>query len=85
MARIEKVDMEWEANGSRNAHKVPKKQWNRWNEDERIVFNELYDQMVQNQSVFTHPQTPEMPQDQWTTICWNAAWTAADAMKGLRD
>lgn len=86
MARIEKVELEgWEEQGSRNTHKVPKKQWMRWNEDERIVFNDLYDQMLVNQSVFTHPRTAVMPPDEWKTICWNAAWTAADAMKSLRD
>ncbi len=66
---------------ARNAYKVPARQWTRWDRQSRRTFNEVYGTMRLNQSVFLHPKTSPIPRDQWKTICWNAAWIAADAAK----
>lgn len=65
---------------SDNTHKVPLKQWRKWTPAARKVFNETYDTMLNNQGLFQHPKTAAVPQAQWTTTAWNAAWTAADAV-----
>lgn len=64
---------------TKNAHKVPAKQWRRWNSDGRRVFNELYGAMMDDQTVFQHPKAGEVPAKHWATTAWNAAWVAADA------
>ena len=69
---------------SDNTHKVPLKQWRKWTPAARKVFNETYDTMVNNQGLFQHPKTAAVPQAQWTTTAWNAAWTAADAVVGAQ-
>lgn len=70
-----------------NNHKVPLKQWKRWTPAARKVFNETYETMLENQGLFLHPKSAAIPQAQWKTTAWNAAWTAADAAVGavLRD
>ena len=65
---------------SDNTHKVPLKQWKRWTPAARKVFNETYETMADNQGLFQHPKTAAVPQAQWTTTAWNAAWIAADAV-----
>lgn len=40
------------------------------------LFNRMYRHMLLNQRVFTHPDTPAIPDEQWQTLCWNAAWVA---------
>lgn len=67
---------------SDNTFKVPLKQWRKWTPAARKVFNEVYDTMVNNQGLFQHPKTAAVPQAQWTTTAWNAAWIAADAVVG---
>jgi len=46
------------------------------------VFNETFETMSDNQGLFRHPKTAAVPQAQWTTTAWNAAWIAADAVVG---
>jgi hypothetical protein len=65
---------------SDNINKVPLKQWKRWTPAARKVFNETYETMNANQGLFQHPKTAALPQAQWTTTAWNAAWIAADAV-----
>jgi len=60
-----------------NRYKVPKSQWKRWSKFQRRVFNGVHSQMLHQQHLFTHPKTDEIPRDEWKTIAWNAAWTAA--------
>lgn len=67
---------------SDNVNKVPLKQWKRWTPAARKVFNETYETMNENQRLFRHPKQAAVPQEQWTTTAWNAAWTAADAVVG---
>lgn len=76
----------------KNRYGVSKGQWNRWSEHARDVFNKLY-WVMRRQKAFDHPDTELLPQDQWDTVRWNAAWMAAEfaqkhahfaAMTGIR-
>lgn len=69
---------------SDNTHKVPLKQWRKWTPAARKVFNETFETMSDNQGLFQHPKTAAVPQAQWTTTAWNAAWIAADAVVGAQ-
>ena len=66
------------ANGVSNYNGVPSKQWKRWDNTGRYIFNQLFGWSVDSK-VMTHPDTPDIPEDQWKTIRWNMAWLAADA------
>lgn len=69
---------------SDNTFKVPLKQWRKWTPAARKVFNETYETMTDNQGLFQHPKTAAVPQAQWMTTAWNAAWIAADAVVGAQ-
>ena len=62
-----------------NRNKVPLKQWKRWSEHARGVFNSLYETMMGDSSIFLHPKAPTPRPFHWKTTCWNASWIAADA------
>lgn len=64
-----------------NKHEVMKKQWKKWNEDSQELFNGLYEYMGENQHLFTHPHTIQIPQEYWKTTAWNAAFIAAELIK----
>ena len=64
---------------TKNRYRVPKKQWSRWNEDQRRVFNHVHSAMTGNQDLFMHPKAEPVPVDHWKTTSWNAAWEAATA------
>lgn len=66
----------------KNLYKVQKKQWNKWDEKARGVFNSLYEVMTKNQGTFIHPKDMQRPSDHWKTVCWNASWMAADISQG---
>ncbi len=63
----------------KNTHKVPKKQWKKWPDIGKMVFNEVYETMSHNAELFTHPKTGKLVKEQWDTVAWNSAWIAADA------
>lgn len=66
---------------AKNEFKVPKKQWKKWTELGRHVFNKNYGFMLANQELCVHPFTTAsggIPEGQWRVICWNASWNAAD-------
>lgn len=65
----------------RNAHHVPVKQWRKWPSLARVIFNELYSTMNDNQKLFLHPEVTAMSAKKWKTVAWNASWIAADAVK----
>lgn len=65
-----------------NKNKVPLKQWRRWSDKARQVFNQLFETMQANQALFVHPEAVEVPGEQWETVAWNASWMAADAVDG---
>jgi hypothetical protein len=63
-----------------NSNLVSRKQWKKWSEPSRYVFNEMYETMIQSQKLFnSHPKAKKMEDEHWVTVAWNAAWTAADA------
>ena len=62
-----------------NLYHVPVKQWRKWPPKCRQVFNDVYSQMTAHQDFFKHPKAVQVPKSQWSTVCWNAAWTAATA------
>jgi len=53
-----------------------------WTEDQRAVYGRMLRFMLANQELFTHPDTPRMPEDQWRTIAHNAACIGADFSGG---
>lgn len=63
----------------RNLHKVQLKQWRRWSNQARSVFNDTYAYMAGNQNEFLHPKAKRNVKAHWKTTAWNAAWVAADA------
>jgi len=64
-----------------NKHEVNKKQWKKWNETSKDVFNGLYEYMGENQHLFLHPQTIIIPHEYWNVTAWNAAWIAAEMVR----
>lgn len=64
---------------TKNQNRVPVKQWRKWSEPARRVFNRVYTTMMADQSLFLHPKAPPAKPAHWKTTCWNAAWIAADA------
>ena len=62
----------------RNLYGVSKRQWNKWNDNQKFVFNSLYKMMKDNQSLFKHPEGPLINHGQWKTVAWNASFMAAD-------
>lgn len=65
---------------SANLYHVPQRQWRKWTEIARRVFNEVYSATNGNQSLFLHPKAEASPRSQWRTTSWNVAWTSADAV-----
>jgi hypothetical protein len=61
-----------------NRHRVPAKQWRRWSEHARRVFNTVF-QTMGEQDLFLHPKATPAKREHWRTTRWNAAWVAADA------
>lgn len=60
-----------------NIHKVPKKQWNKWNILARWTFNNMMRQF-EKQDGFTHPGYEKATDEYWQTLRWNIAWMAAN-------
>lgn len=64
----------------RNRYKVPKRQWRKWDERARNVFNTLYATMIADQRIYNAaPNAPALPRAAWRTVAWNAAFVAACA------
>ena len=59
-----------------------KKKLKRWSQEGRRVFAEVYELMLANPELLKHPAQANIPAAHWKTLCWNAAWTAADAVDG---
>ena len=49
-----------------------------WTDEQNAMFVKLYKFMVRSQAAIRHPDSPEVPAEQWQTICHNAAWSAAE-------
>ena len=66
-----------------NRHKVPKKQWTKWNNHAQRVFNDVYKALRPSmQHLLVHPGAVLMHKEHWETVRWNAAWLAANAANG---
>lgn len=64
----------------KNSYRVPKKQWSKWSEAARYMFNLHHAGMLLAQDMFLHPNTKSIPGEEWGTIAWNSAWFAANAV-----
>lgn len=51
--------------------------WTRWTHNGRRMFNDLYEDMMNDRLLFTSPKV-DIPIEEYSTIAWNAAWMAAD-------
>lgn len=60
-----------------NPHRVSKKEWAKWGQLARGVFNGLYEEMTEFQNLFVHPEAFEIDESEWKPIAWNAAFIAA--------
>jgi hypothetical protein len=66
-----------------NKHKVPLKQWRKWPNLAKKVFNNMMESMRPSlQWAFLHPSAAPQSKEHWQTVRWNAAWTAACAVGG---
>ena len=63
----------------RNSNAVPRKQWTKWSDEAKNIFNSCYTFFIENQRIMNHPKAPEQKIEYWTTVAWNAAWIAADS------
>lgn len=65
-----------------NTHKVPRRQWKKWTVVGKHVFNKTFKFMIDNPDLFYHPETirraRQLPDKEFRTTAWNAAWMAAD-------
>ena len=68
-----------------NSARVPKRQWAKWSENAKFVFNELYYTMAYNKTNFMHPGQDAPRDEYWETTCWNAAWEAAEAVNQIKE
>lgn len=61
-----------------NRHKVPKKQWAKWTNLGKKVFNEVYENM-RDQGLYSHTDAVLVPKAHWNVTRYNAAFVAACA------
>lgn len=47
-----------------------------WTPAQQALFTRMLKHMEPNQRTFTHPKASPIPAEHWSTIAWNAAWTA---------
>ncbi len=66
----------------RNKFKVVKKLWAKWGEPSRRVFNAMMTRMLPNQGFYTHTLAAKVPKQHWEVTCINAAFEAAEIVKG---
>ena len=67
-----------------NRHSVDTARWEKWTEARRALFNHVYEDITHiGRALFLHPLTVSrnLTDDEFNTIAWNAAWTAADQLK----
>ena len=68
----------------KNNHRVNARVWKRWGLRAQAVFNGTYEDILHiGPALFLHPLTVarKLSKTEFSTIAWNAAWTAADQMK----
>lgn len=67
----------------KNQYRVPKKQWNKWNERGHVTFNYIYDILMNQFKVVCPPKFGELPTQTRKVVAWNTAWLAADSASDL--
>lgn len=70
-----------------NDHNVDSPQWEKWTDEQRAHFNGVYEDIIRvNSRLFLHPITIQrkLSDEEFMTIAWNAAWTAACVLAGER-
>lgn len=71
-----------------NEHKVPQKQWRKWGDLARAVFNGTFADILRiGQTCFLHPDTIRrgLSPEEFSAIAWNAAWIAAEQTQNPGD
>lgn len=68
-----------------NTYRVPKRQWLKWDDKQRQIFNYMYDYVSMNQTLFKHPKDAIDPLYKWKTTAWNVAFIAANDLKEIYD
>ena len=69
----------------RNTHKVDRRQWRKWNQQQRALFNGVYEDIKRiGPDLFLHVVTAQrkISDEEFEVLAWNAAWTAAHVLKG---
>jgi hypothetical protein len=59
-----------------NLHKVPVKAWRKFGKRGQRLFNDVFEELLA--TPWGHPKMPKLKPDHWKTLCWNAAWVAAE-------
>lgn len=77
---IEQIQLKKIVHSRQNVHKVPMRQWRKWSNSAREMFNAVYSSMRANQWAYQHPKEEKMSSEHWKTVCWNAAWTASETI-----
>lgn len=70
----------------KNQYKVPAKTWRQWSKKQRKMFNGVYEDITNvGVDLFVHPITIQrkLSDEEFRTIAWNAAWTAAMILKNM--
>jgi len=64
---------------------VPKKEWKKWSLAQQLIFNYLYETMMDNQKLFKHPKDVIVDEKLWKTTAHNAAWEATSGYQYFKD
>jgi hypothetical protein len=67
-----------------NVYRVPKRQWRKWAEVERAVFNGVLGSVRDGWDVLFPASMQSVPRQARRVAAWNTAWIAADALRGQR-
>jgi len=68
----------------KNEHGVDASQWRKWNAQQRALFNGVYEDIINvGKDLWLHPVTMQrkLSDEEFETIAWNAAFTAAAILK----
>lgn len=67
------------------ASNIPKKEWKRFTLVEQLLFNNLYNTMINNSELFYHPKAILLDEKLWKTTAHNASWEACEAYREAMD
>jgi hypothetical protein len=62
-----------------NSNRVSSRQWKKWSEDQRRLFNRIFIGL-QHQELFRATKQTPMEEAHWQVIRWNAAFQGACAL-----